>query len=105
MMQKGKIDVLWRDHWKHDQPRQVPKDGNPTDPSSQQPGLEQSAPNGCLRQECQDNVNDKERVASLPKFFSRTQAEGLGSHQQDPREQVSGRARSCQNAAIGIAEV
>jgi hypothetical protein len=98
MMQNGKIDVLQRDHGKHDQPRQVPKDGDPTDPSSQQPGLEQSAPNDCLRQECQDNVDDNEREDSLL-IKSRTQDEGLGCHQQDSREQVSGRARSCQKAA------
>ena len=105
MMQNRKIDVLRRDHDKHDQLRQVPKDGNPTDPSSQQPRLEQSAPNGCLRQECQGNVDDKERVASPLEFFSQAQAEGLGCHHQDPREQVRRGARTCQNAAIGIAEV
>ena len=104
MMQNRKIDVLRRDHDKHDQPRQVPKDGNPTDPSSQQPRLEQSSPNGCLRQECQDNVDDKECV-DLLLIKSRTQNEALGCHHQDPREQVRRRARSCQKVAVGIAEV
>ena len=103
MMQKGKIDVPRRDHGKHDQPRQVPKDANPTDPCSQQPGSEQCSPNGCLRQKCQANVDGKEREALI--LESRTQAETLGCHQHDPREQVRGRARSCQDAAIGIVEV
>ena len=103
MMQNGEIDVLRRDHGKHHQPRQVPKDGNPADPSSQQPGLEQSSPYGCLRQKCQDNVDGKKRKASILKSW--TQAEALGCHQYKPREQVGGRTRSCQNAAIGIVEV
>jgi len=65
--------------------------------------LEQSSPNGCLRQECQDNVDDKEREASILKSW--TQAAAFGCHQHNPREQVRGRARSCQNAAIGILKV
>ena len=101
-MQYGKIDVARRGHGKHHQPRDVPQDSKPTNPGSQQPGLEQGTPKNSLSQECQDDIDDNERVELL---ISLAQAEGLGCHNEDPRKQVRGRARSCQDAAIGILKV
>src|SRR6266498_2050802 len=91
MMEYWKIDVLRRDHGKREQPRQVPKDGGPTDPWHQQVGLAQRAAYGCLSQECQDDIDDDQGIEILP--VSR-QVERLGCYTQDSPEYIRGGAPS-----------